>query len=191
MLRSWMLLLALLPAAAWAQDETGDQGDTEHDGLLEREAPPPKVAAPDPDAKLQEKVDQKRRAMEQSVNALQTEATEPITGLTPKDAKTYDKFSQTVGKLVTDFLAGSEKFVEKNRTLLDQYAAAAEGPARDKVGKDLIKERENYLKSLDKTGAQVDKIRSELNKIKAKVQAENPETPPPPPPAPPSEGEEK
>jgi len=176
-----LLVLALaaavnlpLNASAADPDEAALEGSLEEDGLQEKKPRATKDAPADPDPPLLEKIESRRKEVQAFLNEMQEKIGQPMDGLTPRDAKVWDKLVASSNKLVADFLAMQEKFFEAHRTALEAYqgaVSAANAAETDKHAKALAKLRADALKGDEKLEKAGLKLKADWEKFQAKMAA--------------------
>ena len=105
---------------------------------------------------------------------MQEKIGQPMDGLTPRDAKVWDKLVASSNKLVADFLAIQEKFFEAHRTALEAYqgaVSAANAVETEKHAKALAKLRADALKGDEKLEKAGLKLKADWEKFQAKMAA--------------------
>lgn len=169
-------LFGLLPVAgqAFAGDEPASvQDELEEPGLQEKQVRTERAEPADPDTALAGKVDLRRRETQALLNKFQEEVGHKSDGLTPADAKAWDKIVAQADKLVQGFLADNEKFLETHRGLLDNFQAATNAGKNEdanKIGKEITKLRADLLVKLDKLTKASENVAAEWHKLEARIQ---------------------
>ncbi len=176
-----LLVLALaaavnlpLHASAADPDEAALEGGLEEDGLQEKKPRATKDAPADPDPSTLEKIESRRKEVQTFLNEMQEKIGQPMDGLTPRDAKVWDKLVASSNKLVADFLAMQEKFFEAHRTALEAYqgaVSAANAVETEKHAKALAKLRADALKGDEKLEKAGLKLKADWEKFQAKMAA--------------------
>jgi len=176
-----LLVLALaaavsfpLHASAADLDEAALEGGLEEDGLQEKKPRAAKESPADPDPASLEKVETRRREVQAFLNEMQEKIGQPMDGLTPRDAKVWDKLVASSNKLVADFLALQEKFFEAHRSALEAYQGAVSAANTAETGKHakaIAQLRADALKKDEKLEKAGLKLKADWEKFQAKMAA--------------------
>ncbi len=162
-------LSLLLAGAAHAQLEGADLeaeaallGET---GLLEK-APKDDAPAADPDQKLLDRVAQIRGQVEQKINTIQQQVSK------------FPDLDEGLNELNMGMLKGIEGYIEAHNAAIDKFRAAhdkGDEKAKKKLGKEIAKLRNTFIKRLEKLDKKADTLVAEAEKLEEKLAAQKAE----------------